>query len=259
MNKLSKKEYTNKASTQSLLNMINCIKETSDSYYKTFSERNRVNSELYSIADYRKEFDGFFNHKTLPISIENNTITFELNDEIEYIRCQLSEELAYEHLFDDFFDKQCLVKIWAETLFYTLYNSIKNSSITEKYGTSADDYDWGSFEFIETSRRSKYKESLFDKYNMNTFLDDAYLSNNRIYLNLEPKFAERLRFLVGNDSENWLKNCVQDTAIDSCREWIFSVPTEEELDGEEPIISTKKQVDNFILDNRLIVNWAPAK
>ena len=259
MNNLTKKENTNKANTKSLLNMINCIKETSDSYYKTFSERSRVNSALYSIADYQKGFEGFFNQKTLPVDIQNNLIIFELNDEVEYIRCQLSEELEYEHLFDDFFSKTCLVKIWSETLFYKLYNSIKNSSITEKYGTKSDDYDWDCADFIETSRRSKYKESLFDKYNVNTFLGDAYVSNNRIYLNFEPKFAQRLRFLVGNDSENWLKNCVQETAIDACREWIFSIPTEEELDGDEPIISTKKQVDTFILDHRLIVNWEPAK
>ena len=259
MNKITRKENTNKANTKSLQNMIDCIKETSDSYYQTFSERSRSNSELYSISDYRKGFDGFFNKKTLPVSIENNLIIFELNDEIEYIRCQLSEELSYEHLHDEFFDKQCLVKIWSETLFYNLYNSIKNSSITEKYGTSADDYDWGSFEFIETDRRSKYKESLFDKYNMNTFLDDAYLSNNRVYLKLETKFAERLRFLVGNESENWLKSCVQETAIEACREWIFSIPTEQELDDFEPTLSTNKQIDTFILDHRLIVNWEPAK
>ena len=258
MTKVTRKENTNKPNTEALQNMINCIKSTSENYYKTFSERSRANSELHSIADYQKGFDGFYNHKTLPVSIEKNLISFELNDEVEYIRSQVAEELSYEHLYDEFFAKPCLVKIWSETLFYTLYNSIKNSSISEKYGTSADDYDWGSFEFIETERRSKYKESLFDKYNVNTFLDDAYLSNNRIYFKLEPKFAERLRFLVGNDSENWIINCLKETAVSACREWIFSIPTEQELDGYEPILNTKKQFDNFILDNRLIVNWEPA-
>jgi hypothetical protein len=248
-NKLAKK----KPNTQYLYNMINCIKSV-----QNFSKKNST-FELYIIEDYQKEFDGFFNKKTLPVSIEKNLIIFNLNDEVEYIRCQISEELAYENINDDFFDKQCLVKIWSETLFYTLKNSIKNSSIIEKYGTNADDYDWECSNFIQINRRSKYKESLFSKYNLNTFLNDAYLENNRIYLTFEPKFAERLRFLVGDESEKWLKNCVQETSVYACREWVFSIPTENELNNDEPLCKGEKSVSNFILDNRLIVNWEPSK
>ena len=230
MNKITKtKKIINEAEPDSIMGVVHSINKASRSgYFKSLTNRTKTSSEQWTIKDYQAMYTKFFKNETLPVDIQNKLITFNLNDEIEYIRCQLSDELDYEHLYDEFFAKPCLVKIWSETLFYTLFNSIKNSSVTQTYGTSADDYDWGSFEFIETERRSKYKESLFAKYNLSTFLDDAYMSNNRIYFKLEPKFAERLRFLVGNDSENWIINCL------------------------------KKQFDNFILDNRLIVNWEPA-
>jgi hypothetical protein len=248
----------NKPNTQGLANMISCLKGNSKEYFETISEQNRIDSQLYSIADYQKNFETFFNQKTLPVKINNNSFVFNLGDEIDYIRSQLAEELDYEHLWDDFFTKSCLLKIWTETLFFKLKNSIKNSSITDKYGTKANDWDWNCVEFIETDRRSKYKESLFSKYNLKTFLFDYYLSNNRIYINLDQKFAERLRFLVGQDSQNWLKDCVQQTAIEACREWIFSIPKEDELSDYQPF-STDECPQQFILDNRLIVNWEHAK
>ncbi len=248
----------NKPNTKGLLNMVNCIKGNSKDYFETLREKNRIDSQLFTIADYQKNFETFFNKKTLPVQINNNSFVYNLGEEIDYIRSQLAEELDYEHLWDDFFSKNCLLKIWTETLFFKLKNSINNSSIIEKYGTNTDDYDWDCVEFKETHSRSKYKEALFDKYNLKTFLFDYYLSNNRIYINLDLKFAERLRFLVGQDSQNWLRHCVQQTAIEACREWIFSIPKEDELSDYQPF-SNDECPQQFILDNRLIVNWEPAK